>query len=51
MHVIYSSLFKGAGIVSGGPYYCAKNNIQIALTSCMKNPDLISLSELESITQ
>lgn len=51
MHVIYSSLFKGAGIVAGGPFYCAQDNVAIAQTSCMKNPNLISLLELETITE
>jgi poly(3-hydroxybutyrate) depolymerase len=23
MHVVYSDMFKGAGIVAGGPFYCA----------------------------
>ena len=22
MHVIYSDLFEGAGVVAGGPFYC-----------------------------
>jgi poly(3-hydroxybutyrate) depolymerase len=42
MHVIYSSTFNGAGIVAGGPFYCALDNVEIAQTSCMKNPNLIS---------
>ena len=51
MHVINSSLFSGAGIVAGGPFYCAEDNVDIALTSCMKTPALISLMELETITE
>ena len=51
MNVIYSSLFKGAGIIAGGPFYCAEDNVMIAQTSCMKTPGLISLLELETITQ
>lgn len=34
-HVAYSSLLRGAGIVAGGPYYCAQGNITLALTTCM----------------
>jgi hypothetical protein len=30
MHFIYSSLFSGAGIVAGGPFYCAQDNVEIA---------------------
>ena len=51
MHIINSSLFKGAGIVAGAPFYCAEDNVDIALTSCMKTPALISLATLETITQ
>lgn len=51
MHVIDSSLFQGAGIVAGGPFYCAEDNVDIALSACMKAPNLISLIELETITE
>lgn len=51
MHFIYSSSFKGAGIIAGGPFYCAEDNVMVAQTSCMKTPALISLIELEAITQ
>jgi poly(3-hydroxybutyrate) depolymerase len=50
MHVIYSDTFKGAGVIAGGPFYCAQDNVSVALTSCMKNPATINLLELESIT-
>ena len=33
-HVAYSGLLRGAGIVAGGPYYCAKGNVATALTDC-----------------
>jgi poly(3-hydroxybutyrate) depolymerase len=32
--VAYSSLLKGAGIVAGGPYYCARGDVTIATTVC-----------------
>lgn len=51
MHVIYSDLFKGAGVIAGGPFYCAQDNVLIAQTSCMKTPAAIDLLKLESITQ
>lgn len=51
LHVIYSNLFKGAGIVAGGPYYCAEDNLGIAMSSCMKNPFMISLPILEAFTK
>lgn len=32
--VAYSSVVKGAGIVAGGPYYCAQGDVDIATTKC-----------------
>jgi hypothetical protein len=32
--VAYSSILKGAGIVAGGPYYCARGDIATATTKC-----------------
>jgi poly(3-hydroxybutyrate) depolymerase len=34
-HVAHSSLVRGAGILAGGPYYCARNSAMRAATSCM----------------
>ncbi len=33
-HVAYSSIVIGAGIIAGGPFYCAKGNVVTALTDC-----------------
>jgi predicted esterase len=49
-HVAFSSRFRGAAVVAGGPFYCANANMQIALTACMKFPALISITELVTIT-
>jgi hypothetical protein len=38
MHVAFSSNVMGAGVVAGGPFYCAKNQARIALKNCMQ-PD------------
>lgn len=35
-HMAYSSVVNGSGIVAGGPYFCAKNQITDALNRCMK---------------
>ena len=35
IHVTYSSQFHGAGILAGGPYWCANDNLGIALSTCM----------------
>jgi poly(3-hydroxybutyrate) depolymerase len=37
-HVAYSSNVKGAGVVAAGPFYCARNQITVALKNCMQ-PD------------
>lgn len=49
-HVAFSGTVSGAGVIAGGPYYCAHANVDIALTSCMKTPSLISVDELVTIT-
>lgn len=35
VHVALSDIFSGVGLVAGGPYYCAANNLNKALTECM----------------
>jgi hypothetical protein len=32
--VAYSSIVKGAGIIAGGPYFCAQGNVNTATTVC-----------------
>lgn len=51
LHYAYSSSIKGAGVVAGVPYFCAQDNVAIALGPCMKYPLLISTLELETITR
>jgi predicted esterase len=34
MSVAYSSIIKGAGIIAGGPYYCAQGDVDIATSKC-----------------
>ena len=48
-HVAHSSSIDGAGIIAGGPYYCAMGNLITAQTSCMKDPSLISVDVLIDI--
>jgi hypothetical protein len=50
LHIAHSSMFMGAGIVAGGPFWCAQDDLEIALSSCMKDPSLISVDELVKIT-
>lgn len=49
-HVAFSRTIMGAGIIAGGPFWCANNNIDIATTACMVDPVAICVSELVSIT-
>ncbi len=48
MHVAYSKLMKGVGVVAGGPYYCAENVVLAATTTCMTAPAFINLVGIES---
>jgi poly(3-hydroxybutyrate) depolymerase len=52
MHVAYSTTFaKGAGIVAGGPFYCAEGSIVNATGRCMSHTTSIPLAGLVSTTQ
>ncbi|MDP9435876.1 MAG: poly(3-hydroxybutyrate) depolymerase, partial [Actinomycetota bacterium] len=37
LQVAYSSRFRGAGVFSAGPYYCAQGSLTLALTACTAN--------------
>lgn len=51
LHVAYSATFaKGAGIVAGGPFYCAEGSIVNATGRCMSSPAGIPTSRLVSTT-
>jgi poly(3-hydroxybutyrate) depolymerase len=51
MHVAYSATFKrGAGIVAGGPFYCAEGSIVNATGRCMAHSSNIPVSSLVSTT-
>jgi len=36
MHVAHSATVKGAGVVAGGPYYCAQGSLWTAYFNCMQ---------------
>ena len=45
-HVAYSASLIGAGIIAGGPFYCAQGNWKIAVANCMfgiRGPDTAPL--------
>ncbi len=46
-HVAHSALVKGAGLMAGGPYYCAQNALTTALGTCVKEgaPETAPLRE------
>jgi hypothetical protein len=35
LHVAWSSVFKGAGVIAAGPYYCAQGQVTFATTRCL----------------
>ncbi|MBI1208157.1 MAG: hypothetical protein GC191_12835 [Azospirillum sp.] len=47
VHIAYSASIIGAGIIAGGPYYCAENSATYAQYSCMEtwlgDPDVAEL--------
>ena len=52
LHVAYSATFKkGAGIVAGGPFYCAEGSIVNATGRCMASPAGIPTSSLVTTTK
>lgn len=51
LHVAYSATFqKGAGVVAGGPFYCAEGSVSNATGRCMASPTGIPTSTLVSTT-
>jgi predicted peptidase len=38
LHVAYSDLFMGVGLIAGGPFYCAQGNVFTAQVECMGAP-------------
>eukprot|EP00056_Hartaetosiga_gracilis_P008501 m.121629 g.121629 ORF g.121629 m.121629 type:complete len:348 (-) comp12924_c0_seq4:3958-5001(-) len=50
LHVSHSSVFQSIAVFAGPPYYCANADVDVALTSCMKDPALISLADLIAAT-
>lgn len=52
LHVAYSGTFaKGAGIVAGGPFYCAEGSIVNATGRCMTHSSAIPVSSLVTTTK
>jgi poly(3-hydroxybutyrate) depolymerase len=51
LHMAYSATFKkGAGVVAGGPYYCAEGSVTNATGRCMAHATSIPVSSLVTTT-
>lgn len=50
LDVAFSSIIKGAGIIAGGPYYCAKGSDRNAVDACMKASRSIDVADLVRLT-
>jgi hypothetical protein len=46
LHVAYSSIFMGVGMVAGNPYYCAMGDSGRAMSTCKSNPQSIDVTDL-----
>jgi poly(3-hydroxybutyrate) depolymerase len=52
LHVAYSATFaKGAGVVAGGPFYCAEGSVLNATGRCMKRTTAIPVASLVNTTK
>ena len=52
LHVAYSATFaKGAGVVAGGPFYCAEGSVTNATGRCMAHSTSIPVATLVSTTK
>ena len=49
-HIAYSKIIGGVGVIAGGPFWCAQNNLTIALGTCTTEPDNISIRLLSTVT-
>ena len=49
MHVAHSATVKGAGVVAGGPYYCAQGSVFAAYFNCMQPGFLAPLPRIETL--
>ena len=49
-HVAYSKIIQGVGAVAGAPFWCAEDNMYIAIGPCSKDPSKISVQFLDGIT-
>jgi poly(3-hydroxybutyrate) depolymerase len=48
-HVAYSASVRGAGVLAGGPYYCARDRGLLAVSACMSPTALFPTPPLERL--
>jgi poly(3-hydroxybutyrate) depolymerase len=52
LHVAFSATFKkGAGVIAGGPFYCAEGSVLNATGRCMKHDSSIPVASLVNTTR
>ena len=51
LDVAFSSIIKGAGIIAGGPYYCAQGVLDTAVAKCMNASTPIDVANLVRLTR
>jgi len=49
LHVAHSSIVKGAGVIAGGPYYCAQGSLWSAYFNCMQPGFFAPLPRTEAL--
>ena len=49
-HVSYSKQVRSVGVIAGGPFWCAEDNIATATSACMVKPSAIDTSQLAFFT-
>ena len=49
LQTTFSKSIYGVAALAGGPFWCAEDNIAVALTSCMTQGELILVDELATI--
>jgi poly(3-hydroxybutyrate) depolymerase len=47
LHVAHSAIVKGAGVIAGGPYYCAKGSVWTAYYNCSSPGGAVPVPPIE----
>ena len=49
-HVAHSRIVRGAGVIAGGPYYCAEGSVTRAMFNCMRPGSFTPLPATDVLT-